>query len=352
MGMLICLILSPKHGIAIIKIFQMVDYFLYFNADTPANLAGFLQIFSETPLDWIPNPWHWNRNEKVGNCAPAKKFEENDLSCYILANVGHYFLQILIIMVLKIIARLINNSSDNDISDTGVWKKVSRWYDNTINVYFISGFLDSSCLDVYMGVFLNVSAWGHSEVASTYEVMNVMVSGFMFILYMWMTLTALYISTRVHSVPIEELEPGYVKYYKSWWWMKEGVKQNSVFARHHYAIMYAKDPLLAALLVFTHDTPHLQIGGICFLNGYFMLHFAKWKPFKDKNQNRVEVINYGLFFVASGIFILLTLVWLEFSEKFKYMYVSNAIIISLIFILIFNFVIIGRQIWQAAKEAF
>ena len=87
--MLGCIIVSPKHGIAIIKVFQMVDYFLYFNADTPANLAGFLQIFRETPLDWLPNPFKL-RNSKDSSCSPAKKFEENEMLCYILENVGHF----------------------------------------------------------------------------------------------------------------------------------------------------------------------------------------------------------------------------------------------------------------------
>jgi hypothetical protein len=88
-----CLIVSPKHGIAIIKVFQMVDYFLYFNADTPANLAGFLQIFSETPLGWLPNPFDLRNNENSA-CSPAKKFEENGMKCYILENVGNFVLQI------------------------------------------------------------------------------------------------------------------------------------------------------------------------------------------------------------------------------------------------------------------
>ena len=87
--MVACLIVRPKYGIAIIKVFQMVDYFLYFNADTPANLAGFLQIFSETPLDWLPNPFKL-RSNKVSDCSPAKKFEENEMSCYFLENVGHF----------------------------------------------------------------------------------------------------------------------------------------------------------------------------------------------------------------------------------------------------------------------
>jgi len=96
MIMTITLGVSPKHGIAIIKVFQMADYFLYYNADTPANLAGFLQIFANTPLDYCPNPFA-TKAFSEGTCTPPKKFEENEISCYILANIGQYLMQLFVI---------------------------------------------------------------------------------------------------------------------------------------------------------------------------------------------------------------------------------------------------------------
>jgi len=54
-------------------------------------------------------------------------------------------------------------------------------------------------------------------------------------------------STRVYSVSREDLEPGYIRYYEQYWWLREGLKSDSVFARHHYSLMFVKDPILAAL---------------------------------------------------------------------------------------------------------
>jgi len=48
--------------------------------------------------------------------------------------------------------------------------------------------------------------------------------------------------------------------------MKADLKNNSFFARHHIAIMYVKDPILAGLLVFGHDYPPVQIGSIAGFN--------------------------------------------------------------------------------------
>jgi hypothetical protein len=92
--MWLCLIISPKHGISIIKVFQMADYLLFFNADTPSNLAAFMIIFSSTPFDSIPNPFEYFQATRGGTCSPPQKFEQNEVSCYILANIGSYVLQL------------------------------------------------------------------------------------------------------------------------------------------------------------------------------------------------------------------------------------------------------------------
>jgi hypothetical protein len=88
----ICLIIVPPLGIDIIKLFQMLDYLLFFNIEPPTNLKAFLTLFSSTPLDYFPNPFVDIKDEKNG-CTPYKKFEENDMSCYILGNNGNYILQ-------------------------------------------------------------------------------------------------------------------------------------------------------------------------------------------------------------------------------------------------------------------
>ena len=87
-----CLILVPPLGIDIIKLFQMLDYLLFFNIDPPTNLRAYLTIFSETPLDWFPNPMEGISDSK--GCTPPKKFEENEVTCYLLWNYGGYFLQL------------------------------------------------------------------------------------------------------------------------------------------------------------------------------------------------------------------------------------------------------------------
>merc|ERR1712224_74726 len=170
---------------------------------------------------------------------------------------------------------------------------------------------------------------------STMSIVNMGFCIAMCMFYMWMAVTALYLSTRVRSVTNEAIEPGYVRYYEAWWWMKDGVKNNSFFARHHHAIMYSKDPILAALLVFGHDYPPVQIGSIAAFNLLFFILYVKFLPFDELLANMTEIVNYLIFALASGTFFLLALEQLELAEKTKYTYVAYTIMLLLIILLIF-----------------
>jgi hypothetical protein len=103
MVMLVSLILSPKYGIDIIKVFQSADYMLFFNVPAPTNLGAFLTLFGNTPFDFVPSPVGGNESATTGGCTPGNKFEDNDVSCYIIANIGQLFLQALGICLIKII---------------------------------------------------------------------------------------------------------------------------------------------------------------------------------------------------------------------------------------------------------
>jgi len=48
--------------------------------------------------------------------------------------------------------------------------------------------------------------------------------------------------------------------------MHDGLKINSWFGKYFTSIMYLKDPLLAAILVMTHDYPEVQIGAMFIVN--------------------------------------------------------------------------------------
>lgn len=132
-----------------------------------------------------------------------------------------------------------------------------------MDVQFLMMFLDSTQIDVYISIYLNFIVYDPN---SAWASINFGVCVFSFVLYVWIVVTVFYLSTRVQSLDVESLEPGYKEYYESWWWLREGLKRNSFFARHHEAIMFIRDPLVAACLVFGHDFPIFQVGSIFVIN--------------------------------------------------------------------------------------
>ena len=73
----------------LIKTFQMLDYLIYYNVDHPSNLQVFLKNIEFTLLEKLPNPLK-GLKDKV--CYVEKeKFEEDEMTCYMLSDQGRYF---------------------------------------------------------------------------------------------------------------------------------------------------------------------------------------------------------------------------------------------------------------------
>jgi hypothetical protein len=128
--------------------------------------------------------------------------------------------------------------------------------------------------------------------------------------------------------------------------MRAGLWSRSFFARHHMAIMYFKDPVLAGLLVLLHDAPHFQISTIAVFNGVLFFLYSWYMPFKDKLACWTEISNYAVFFFAASIFFTLTMPSLGMSDAIKFNYISNSIILLLIWLLLWNFGIIGFEVYK------
>lgn len=90
---------------------------------------------------------------------------------------------------------------------------------NMMDVQFLMMFLDSTQIDVYISIYLNFIVYDPN---SAWASINFGVCVFSFVLYVWIVVTVFYLSTRVQSLNVEELEPGYKEYYESWWWLREG----------------------------------------------------------------------------------------------------------------------------------
>lgn len=73
------MIISLGASIALIKIFQMMDFMLYFEVTHPNNFISFLSMMSSNFLNDFPNIFKFLVDD---DCPEIRtKFAENELSC-------------------------------------------------------------------------------------------------------------------------------------------------------------------------------------------------------------------------------------------------------------------------------
>jgi hypothetical protein len=167
----------------------------------------------------VPNLFAGDESTTTQGCTPGNKFEDNGVSCYIIANIGQLFLQGIAIFLVKIVACLIAGLKHGDLAKTSRIRKFFEMVNGMLNIEFLMMFIDSTQIDVYISIFLNFIVYDPN---SAYASINFGVCVFSFVFYVWIVINVFYLSTRIQSLDIEELEPGYKEYYESWWWLREG----------------------------------------------------------------------------------------------------------------------------------
>lgn len=101
--------LSFTSAVALLKIFQMMDYMVLFSVIHPENFQKFVEILTSNIFDYIPNVFKVLTDD---DCDPMKpKFAENEMSCQFISNSGNLFFLMLIIIFLKLVVILVKVTS-------------------------------------------------------------------------------------------------------------------------------------------------------------------------------------------------------------------------------------------------
>jgi hypothetical protein len=104
---MIGLCISPMFVVPLIKLFQSTNLIKYLNTDVPTNITEVLRLYSKHPFNtFIPNAWGYEKSytadqDSPNYCTPYAKFEENDMSCWIMGNAGHYMFIFSIVILFR-----------------------------------------------------------------------------------------------------------------------------------------------------------------------------------------------------------------------------------------------------------
>lgn len=102
------MIVSLSASIALIKIFQMMDYMVLFSVVHPDNFQKFVDVFSSNFINDIPNLFKFFVDDDCGEMKP--KFVENQMSCQFISNCGNIISLFILLLFLKFAAWMLKTA--------------------------------------------------------------------------------------------------------------------------------------------------------------------------------------------------------------------------------------------------
>lgn len=150
----VTMVVSIGSAIALIKIFQMMDYMILFSVVHPVNFSRFVDIFSTNILNDLPNIFTFFVDNECERIRP--KFNENEMSCQFFSNCGSLMFIILFLLIIKFFLVVIKWSvtTKNDgrlMSRTTI---IAHKLCDSLDYEFCIDIMDMLQLDFYLAIYL------------------------------------------------------------------------------------------------------------------------------------------------------------------------------------------------------
>ena len=362
-------IISARSAFALFRVFQMIELLLFVNVKHPSNLSLFLDLFSETIFDDIPNPFKFITSE---TCFIKKgKLADQELSCYIFKNLGSFMTMVISYTLLYLLALIISKlvPKKNLVGRLGSWAK------EKMDLPFWVGLFQAIQLDVFVNFFIVLTRVSHHDdvITSVNFAFTILVSmywlgfsGFMIYkthsVYSNMQLVKEFeeeqekkkenmkknrlkeVFRRMkknqrgsqnrenHRVQNEEESKEKIRVEEARYYLKGNqdiiveTKPDSVYQRHYHAMVFLKDFLIAFSVVILHDQPILQTSLLSFSFGSFLILDCLYLPFVNKKSNFMEISRGAIYGLCCFMFLILSRVQDTMSKKSQFHYIGYPLI--------------------------
>lgn len=135
------MLLSFTSAVALLKIFQMMDYMVLFSVVQPDNFRKFVEILTSNIFDYIPNVFKGLADDDCGEIKP--KFAENEMSCQFISNSGNLFFLIIIILGIKLVIILVKATSSSPAGVAKSWINLKfTKFNESMGYEFFINFMD------------------------------------------------------------------------------------------------------------------------------------------------------------------------------------------------------------------
>lgn len=337
------MVMSLSSSIALIKIFQMIDYTIFFNVQHPRNLIAFIDTFSTNILNDIPNLFIGFTND---DCGPIRKtFIENEMHCQILANSGQLFVLFSVAVLLKLLVFTVAYSSQSH--GQGFWGK----FNSALGLKFFISIVDMLQLDIYLSAFVQIDSRSDNTIISGANFAIAMVT---LICLSLLKIVMIFLTNRVIKVLSDEksdqreLPQKYRDFYRQFIFLNDELKNDSFYSRYSSVINMAKDPIMGLFLLFFNNISPVQIGGVLLITGVFFLLELFFIPSINMADNILNTINLGIYTLTNLGFFAMALYEKKegLNEAFKEKFFGNILIVLLSILIIFNlaFTLVGNLI--------
>ena len=193
---IVMLLVSLNMALILIKLFQMLDFFIYLNVDVPGNVKTFISFFDQNIFAFIPNIFEVDASDV--DCGMHTKLRELDVSCLSLNNIGNLVIQIIAFYILKSILIVGTECMKTKKMDKYLLKhnnatmvvrikyrvySVFKWFNNLFNSTFYWTLLISMEVDLFLGGWIAAKSIGVKKPVNYFANIVIM---FLVINYIWL----------------------------------------------------------------------------------------------------------------------------------------------------------------------
>ena len=341
------LLLSISSALALIKIQQMLDFLLFLNVSHPSNVKSFLQIFSQSVFQDLPNGLSFLTDDSCN--ITQERFLEEEVSCHIFENLGNYIVLVIMFLTAKICSLALYRVTLKKS------KKISSFFkaqSEKMGLSFWLEVMESIQLDVFMTFFLGIMKT-QLEKTKVSEI-NFLIGSLASFVAIVVNFGLIFLTHRAFQATSDDskIDIHIKNDYKKYEFLIEDYKGKSLFQRFFRPLNNIKDLLLSFSLVVLHDIPSLQIGSI----GLWLLIMSVGtvieRPYKGNKDNFVEGLRGFIYLGCCGIMLVQSAVQNTWARKKQYQVIGYPMIGLISILIIFN---LGMSIYESflsLKEKF
>lgn len=337
------MLISLPVAIMLIKIFQLVDFLVYFSVLIPENFKQFLEIMSNEFFKTIPNPFVALVDDDCGEIRP--KFAENGMSCQFISNVGSAVFLALLLLVAKFFLAVMDKVMNRKDRLSGKIGMLFKRWNLSMNWEYYVEMIDMFQLDFYLAIFLQLDSM---EIRSSKSLYNI-ASGMVFFAVLVFTKIYLYfLSTRVAIVRFDDKRnKGYKKHYYEFLFLNRDTDCANYYSKHQYVLNLIKDFGLASSLVLFSRVPVAQVGIAVIISVIYLVAEVWTKPKLRKADNFKNISFFSVYLTITLLFMALVFTEGKIEPLSKERFIGIPLIVSVSILIL---IIYGQAVAKVVEK--